>query len=92
MKSSCMASFNNKKFFYLQMVVGIVLAFTGNEMVGHHAVGTGLLLMVTAMACAISATLNLVRESNSAREPRSIVTRSISSTTNRAISNELTLV
>jgi hypothetical protein len=82
MKSSCIASFNTKQFSYIQMVVGIVLAFTGNEMIGHHAVGTGLLLMITAIACAFSAALNLVRESNSARSrsPRSIKTRAVSGT------------
>lgn len=61
MKPTTSTSCSMKPLLHALMIVGIIIAFVGNEMVGHDAVTAGMLLTVTAVACAFSAMIGLTR-------------------------------
>lgn len=61
MKPTTSISYFTKPVLHAQMIAGIIVAFIGNEMVGHDAITAGILLMVTAVACAFSAMIGLTR-------------------------------
>lgn len=50
---------STKAAIYLQMILGMFLAFVGNEMVGHASVLSGMMLMIAATACVLTAMYSL---------------------------------